>query len=79
MSFSMCRAGASAPPTARPRTIAAGGAFFGHGGTTSDTALDEPAHEIVVELKDAPSKTVPNTTGLPPAFPRPGLQEGAGE
>src|SRR5882757_8493451 len=49
-----------------------GGATFGHGGVTSDTAIAAPAHEIVVELKDTPSNTVPNTTGLPPAFPRPG-------
>jgi predicted metal-dependent enzyme (double-stranded beta helix superfamily) len=49
-----------------------GGAMFGHGGSTSDTALDKPAHEIVVDLKDSPSNTVPNTTGLLPAFPRPG-------
>jgi hypothetical protein len=49
-----------------------GGAMFGHGGETSDTALGKPAHEIVVELKDSPSNTVPNSTGLPPAFPRPG-------
>jgi predicted metal-dependent enzyme (double-stranded beta helix superfamily) len=49
-----------------------GGAAFGHGGVTSDTAIAAPAHEIVVELKDTPSNTVPNTTGLPPAFPRPG-------
>jgi len=53
-------------------THASGGAMFGHGGSTSDTALDKQAHEIVVELKDAPSNTVPNTTGLPPAFPREG-------
>ena len=52
-----------------------GGAVFGHGGTTSDTALGKPAHEIVVELKDSPSNTVPNTTGLPPAFPRPGSKK----
>src|SRR3954464_11417180 len=49
-----------------------GGAILGRGGATADTALGKPAHEIVVELKDAPSNTVPNTTGLPPAFPRPG-------
>jgi predicted metal-dependent enzyme (double-stranded beta helix superfamily) len=49
-----------------------GGAIFGHGGVTSDTAITAPAHEIVVELKDTPSNTVPNTTGLPPAFPRRG-------
>ena len=49
-----------------------GGAIFGHGGVTSDTAIAAPAREIVVELKDTPSNTVPNTTGLPPAFPRPG-------
>jgi hypothetical protein len=52
-----------------------GGALFGHGGSTGDTALGKPAHEVVVELKDAPSKTVPNTTGLPPAFPRPGSKK----
>jgi hypothetical protein len=50
----------------------AGDAVTGHGGVTHDTALDGPAREIVVELKDAPSNTVPNTTGLPPAFPREG-------
>jgi len=49
-----------------------GSAIFGHGGATSDTATGGAAHEVVVELKDAPSKTVPNTTGLPPAFPRDG-------
>lgn len=49
-----------------------GGAFFGHGGVTSDMAVDAPAREIIVELKDGPSNTVPNTTGLPLAFPRPG-------
>jgi len=53
-------------------THPSGGAMFGHGGSTSDTALGKPAHEIVVDLKDSPSNTVPNTTGLPPAFPRPG-------
>jgi hypothetical protein len=49
-----------------------GGAFFGHGGVTSDTAVGAPAREIIVELKDTPSNTVPNTTGLPLAFPREG-------
>ena len=49
-----------------------GSAIAGHGGSTSDTAIAGAAHEVVVELKDAPSKTVPNTTGLPPAFPREG-------
>jgi quercetin dioxygenase-like cupin family protein len=52
-----------------------GSAFFGHGGTSSDIATQGPAHEVVVDLKDAPSKTVPNTTGLPPAFPRPGSKK----
>ncbi len=56
-------------------THPSGSAFFGHGGTTSDTATNGPAHEVVVELKDAPSKTVPNTTGLPPAFPREGSKK----
>ena len=53
-------------------THPSGGAMSGHGGSTRDTALDKPVHEIVVELKDTPSNTVPNTTGLPPAFPREG-------
>ena len=33
------------------------------------------AREVVVELKDTPSNTVPNTTGLPPGFPRPGASK----
>ena len=56
-------------------THASGSAISGHGGTTSDTATNGAAHEVVVELKDAPSRTVPNTTGLPPAFPRPGSKK----
>jgi redox-sensitive bicupin YhaK (pirin superfamily) len=54
---------------------AAGSAMAGHGGATADTALDAPIHEVVVELKDAPSNTVPNTTGLPPGFPRDGARK----
>ena len=53
----------------------AGSAASGHGGATSDTAIGAPAHEIVVDLKDTPSRTVPNTTGLPPGFPRPGSKK----
>jgi hypothetical protein len=56
----------------RMATHPPGGAIAGHGGVTADTSLDGPAREIVVELKDAPSNTVPNTSGLPPAFPRQG-------
>lgn len=56
-------------------THAAGSAMAGHGGTTADTALDTPAHEVVVELKDSPSNTVPNNTGLPPGFPREGARK----
>jgi len=52
-----------------------GSAFFGHGGSSSDTAIDGTAHQVVIDLKDAPSKTVPNTTGLPPAFPRAGSKK----
>lgn len=52
----------------------AGDAVTGRGGVTHDTALGTPQREIVVELKDAPSNTVPNTTGLPPAFPREGAK-----
>ena len=50
----------------------AGDAVTGNGGVTHDTALDKDQREIVVEFKNAPSNTVPNTTGLPPAFPREG-------
>ena len=56
-------------------THAAGSATFAHGGTVADTALDGPVHEVVVDLKDAPSGTVANTTGLPLAFPRPGSKK----
>jgi hypothetical protein len=56
------------------RDHASGSATAGHGGATSDTALDGGAHEVVVELKDSPSNTVPNTTGLPPGFPRLGAK-----
>jgi quercetin dioxygenase-like cupin family protein len=52
-----------------------GSAVFGHGGQTNDTAVSAPAHEVIVELKDSPSGTVPNTTGLPLAFPRPGSKK----
>jgi hypothetical protein len=54
---------------------ASGSAIAGHGGITSDTALDADAHEVVVELKDSPSNTVPNHTGLPPGFPRAGARK----
>jgi hypothetical protein len=53
-------------------THEAGAAAFGHGGITRDTAIGTAQREIVVELKDAPTNTVPNTSGLPPAFPREG-------
>lgn len=56
-------------------THAAGSATAGHGGVTADTAQGAAAHEVVVELKDTPSRTVPNTTGLPPGFPRPGAKK----
>ena len=59
----------------RTQTHAPGSAMAGHGGTTSDTALDGDAHEVVGELKDSPSNTVPNTTGLPPGFPREGAKK----
>ncbi len=54
---------------------AAGSAMAGHGGSTADTALDGDAREVVVELKNSPSNTVPNTTGLPPGFPREGSKK----
>lgn len=56
----------------RMTTHPPGDAVAGHGGATQDMAMGAPAREIVVELKDAPSNTVPNTSGLPPAFPREG-------
>jgi hypothetical protein len=63
--------GADGKMTAHP----AGDAAFGHGGETRDIATGAPAREIVVELKDAPSNTVPNTTGLPNGFPRDGAKK----
>jgi quercetin dioxygenase-like cupin family protein len=59
----------------KTQTHAPGSAMAGHGGTTSDTTLDADAHEVVAELKDSPSNTVPNTTGLPPGFPREGAKK----
>ena len=59
----------------RSQDHASGSAMAGHGGTTSDTALDADAREVVVELKDSPSNTVPNATGLPPGFPREGAKK----
>jgi hypothetical protein len=56
----------------RMKAHPAGDAAFGHGGETRDTAMGAPAREIVVEMKDAASNTVPNTTGLPNGFPREG-------
>jgi hypothetical protein len=47
--------------------------FVPKGTATKDTLLsDRPAHEIVIALKDHVSPTIPNTSGYPPAFPRPG-------
>jgi quercetin dioxygenase-like cupin family protein len=66
------KGGAIRAANGKTATQADGSAISGHGGSTSDTATGGAAHEVVVELKDAPSNTVPNTTGLPPAFPRPG-------
>jgi quercetin dioxygenase-like cupin family protein len=59
----------------KTQTHAPGSAMAGQGGTTSDTALDADAHEVVAELKDSPSNTVPNTTGLPPGVPREGAKK----
>ena len=53
----------------------AGSAMAGQGGATADTALDTDVREVVVELKNAPSNTVPNNTGLPPGFPREGAKK----
>jgi len=53
----------------------AGSAVAGQGGATADTALDADVREVVVELKNAPSNTVPNNTGLPPGFPREGAKK----
>jgi len=59
----------------RMKAHPAGDAMFGHGGQTHDMAMGAPAREIVVDLKDAPSNTVPNTTGLPNGFPREGAKK----
>ena len=64
-------------PSAGPATTAVrtfGEAVFIPRGTQSvDTLVSGgPAHEVMVALKDNPVPLVPNTTGLPAAFPRPG-------
>ena len=59
----------------KTETYAPGSATFAHGGTVSETALDAPVHDVVVDLKDAPSGSVPNTSGLPNGFPRPGSKK----
>jgi len=47
--------------------------FIPKGSVASDTLLSAgPAHEIVIALKDKAEPPVPNDSGLPPAFPRPG-------
>jgi len=69
------KGGAIRSASGKTANHADGSAFFGHGGSSSDTATAGAAHELIVDLKDAPSKTVPNTTGLPPAFPRPGSKK----
>lgn len=47
--------------------------FVPRGSDAVDTVVSGgPAHEIVVALKDNPVPPTANTTGLPPAFPRPG-------
>jgi hypothetical protein len=47
--------------------------FVPRGTDATDTLMsDGRAHEIVVALKDHREPAIPNTTGLPAAFPRPG-------
>jgi hypothetical protein len=47
--------------------------FVPRGTDATDTLVsDGRAHEIVVALKDHREPAIPNTTGLPAAFPRPG-------
>jgi hypothetical protein len=47
--------------------------FVPKGTRAVDTAVGRPVHEVVVALKDAPHAPIANTSGLPPAFPRPGV------
>lgn len=55
----------------------AGDAVFSKANTVQreETLSQNPAHLVVIELKDHPSPTFENTTGLPPAFPRPGAKK----
>jgi predicted metal-dependent enzyme (double-stranded beta helix superfamily) len=47
--------------------------FIPKGTAATDTLLSAgPAHEIVVALKDKTEPPIPNDSGLPAAFPRPG-------
>lgn len=47
--------------------------FVPKGSNATDTLVsDGAAHEIVIALKDHPTPAIPNTTGYPAAFPRPG-------
>lgn len=52
-------------------------AYFLPKGTThmEEGVSDVPRHAILVDLKDAPSPSYPNKTGLPPAFPREGARK----
>jgi hypothetical protein len=47
--------------------------FIPKGAAATDTLLSAgPAHEIVIALKDKTEPPIPNDSGLPAAFPRPG-------
>jgi hypothetical protein len=50
--------------------------FVPRGSGAVDTAVgDTPVHEVVVALKDPAPAPVPNRTGLPLGFPRPGAEK----
>jgi quercetin dioxygenase-like cupin family protein len=47
--------------------------FVPRGTDATDTLISgEPAHEVVIALKDYKAPLIANSTGLPAAFPRPG-------
>lgn len=53
-----------------------GAAVFRHRGSSDAGAADWRAERFIeVELKDRPMTSYPNTSGHPPAFPRPGVRK----
>jgi quercetin dioxygenase-like cupin family protein len=61
--------------TSRESTVDEGFVLFQPKGVThieEGAVAENPRHAILIDLKDAPSPSIPNPTGLPSAFPREG-------